>query len=90
MDRLAELTAGVVSGDADRVAKVVLLLAGPSDSVDERALRSDLSRVYWLDSPLRQLFKAPAWGWADAPAGPALIASFSPQAVLENRAWLAK
>lgn len=47
------------------------------------------SDVYWIDSPLRQLFKAPAWGWAATPDGGVLVSSFSPTAVIENRKWLA-
>ncbi len=40
--------------------------------------------LYWLDSPMRQLFKAPAWGWADR----TIVASFSPLAILQNRTFL--
>ncbi|MBI1336951.1 MAG: hypothetical protein GC164_08320 [Phycisphaera sp.] len=46
------------------------------------------SQIYWLDSPLRQLFKSPAWGWAGTENTPCLIATYSPQAVLQVRAWL--
>ena len=45
--------------------------------------------VWWLDSPARALFKAPAWGWATAGPRHVFILSFSPKAVLENRHWLA-
>ncbi len=43
--------------------------------------------VWWLDTPLRGLVKAPAWGWAGGSA-PVFICSFSPKAVLSNRQWL--
>ena len=44
--------------------------------------------LYWLDSPMRQLFKAPAWGWSNTRGGDPgriLIGSYSPTAVLQNR-----
>lgn len=48
--------------------------------------------IYWLDSPLRGLFKAPAWGWAESstPNGQAtvLVGSYSPRAIEENRRLL--
>ena len=50
------------------------------------------SGLHWLDSPLRELFKAPAWGWsggAGEQPGRTFIASFSPHAVEENRKFLA-
>ena len=51
-------------------------------------VRHPPSQVSWLDSPMRQLFKAPAWGWLRRETDEALIISFSPQAVLTNRQWL--
>jgi len=51
-------------------------------------VRHPPSEVSWLDSPMRQLFKAPAWGWLHRDTDEALIVSFSPQAVLTNRQWL--
>jgi hypothetical protein len=67
------------------------LLAPKRRAGDELGVvRDEPTGVHWLDSPLRGMFKAPAWGWADHGGTKVLIGSFSPQAVLENRAWLAK
>ena len=57
----------------------------PGDAPDAVAVVSDpATGVAWLDSPMRGLFKAPAWGWA----GRTLIMSYSPVAVLQNRTWM--
>jgi hypothetical protein len=57
----------------------------PDDPADAVAIVTDpATGVQWLDSPMRALFKSPAWAWQDR----VLIASYSPVAVLENRRWL--
>ncbi|MCC7192255.1 MAG: hypothetical protein IT444_05670 [Phycisphaeraceae bacterium] len=67
-------------------------LPGPSSQKaesDDLTVEYDAKAdVYWVDSPLRQLFKAPAWGWCSTPEDGILVSSFSPTAVLENRKWL--
>jgi hypothetical protein len=60
----------------------------PADPRSLKVIHDDRADVYWLDSPLRQLFKAPAWGWVAGTQGGVLVSSFSPAAVLENRRWL--
>ncbi len=57
----------------------------PDDPPDAVAIVTDpATGVQWLDSPMRSLFKSPAWGWHHR----VLIASYSPLAVLENQRWL--
>jgi hypothetical protein len=62
------------------------------DADDLAVVENRDEAVFWLDSPLRRIIKAPAWGWATHAhqTGDAdiLIVSFSPQAVLMNRAML--
>lgn len=60
--------------------------AGEADDVT--IVRDAPTGLAWLDSPVRGLFKSPAWGWAEDAARPTLIVSYSPHAVLANRRWL--
>ncbi len=85
-------TYAAVRDDADpeRVAKQLHDLVAPfmqAEAGDVKVAHDRKTGLYWLDSPLRKLIKAPAWGWSND--GRVLIVSFSPQAVLENRRWLA-
>ncbi len=57
----------------------------PYKSEDVAVLRDEATGVYYLDSPLRRIFKAPAWGWGEHQGVGVLIESYSPPAVLANR-----
>jgi len=71
-------------------------IARPADANALRVRQDPATRVYWLDSPLRAIFKAPAWVWHEPDTKniarrdhrPMLIGSYSPQAVLTNTKWL--
>ncbi len=55
---------------------------GPDDVA---VIHDEATDVFYLDSPLRRLFKAPAWGWGRYDGVAVLIESYSPPAVLLNR-----
>ncbi|MEX0776970.1 MAG: hypothetical protein WD042_14790 [Phycisphaeraceae bacterium] len=84
-----------LKSDADRGAAArefvglmkPVIKTGQNYSITDVAVTYDpASKVYYLDSPLRRVFKAPAWGWAvPKDASPVLIVSYSPPAVLANR-----
>lgn len=76
-----EADAAATQRDFQALMQPLVLPVGSGLSVAHDAA----SDVYWLDSPLRNVFKAPAWGWAGQRV---FVASFSPQAVLANRARL--